>query len=342
MKLFDLHCDTPYRIYHEKLSINDRRSDSPLYDLCSFEKAVQVAAIWSDPRKSDRENYDDFFRIVTYFREEIEKNADLCRLIFPQFSGKPMGKCEKSVENRQNINESKNNESRKTDTEDNRVGFLLAVEGGTLLANDVNRLQKLYDCGVRIFLPTWNAPDGTTSHIGGAHDRGAPFTPFGEEVLEKCDELGILIDYSHASEAAFWQTVDRKSATDRPLLVSHSDSYFITPHTRNLTDRQFRKLIARGGLCGMNLYPPFCGGIDPIDRFGAIVKHILHFRALGGIGSVGLGADRDGIDPIEGYTALSALPALYERLLQAGLSREEVDAIFYDNAAGKILRGSGE
>ena len=80
MRFFDLHCDTPYRMFHEHLPITSPALDCPLPSLLRFERAVQVMAVWSDAKKSEEENFADFFRIAEYLRNEIEKHADVCAL----------------------------------------------------------------------------------------------------------------------------------------------------------------------------------------------------------------------------------------------------------------------
>ena len=303
MRFFDLHCDTPYRMFHEHLPITSPALDCPLPSLLRFERAVQVMAIWSDSKKSEEENFSDFFRIAEYLRNEIEKHADVCAL-------------ETDLRNLSDVHE-------KTPP----VRYILAVEGGALLNGKLERLERLYREGVRIFTPMWKG----INSLGGAHDTKTGLSPFGEEALALCDALGITVDVSHMSDSAFEKT---KTILSRPFIASHSNSRAVFPASRNLTDGQFDTIRAAGGLVGLNLYPPFVADAETeSDFFAALARHAVHFLRRGGENTLCLGGDRDGIPRVDGYTPLSCVQKLYFALLANGISEKTANAIFYDNAA---------
>ena len=301
MKHFDLHCDTPFRMYREKLSFESELLDSPLSSLCGFNDAAQVCAVWSDKNKSSQENYDEFFEICDNFFSEIDKNgekASLCKY--------------------------------KEDLDTEKVKLILGVEGSSLLCEDITRLKTLYDKGVRVLTLMWA---GEIS-AGGGHDTEIGLSPFGKEVVKECERLGIIIDVSHMSEKSFWDTV---KFTKLPFIASHSNSSHICPHTRNLSDIQFRTICERGGLVGINLYPPFISPIfksnfDVDECLNHLVKHILHFLSLGGEKVLCLGADRDGFDPICGYSRLEYIGKLHEKLTACGVKDKIIKDIFFGNA----------
>src|SRR5438445_13879528 len=73
------------------------------------------------------------------------------------------------------------------------------------------------------------------------------------------NELGMLVDVSHVSDATFWDVI---AVTTRPVIASHSACRALAGHPRNLSDAQLRALARTGGVVGINFYPVF---LD--DRF---------------------------------------------------------------------------
>jgi membrane dipeptidase len=127
------------------------------------------------------------------------------------------------------------------------------------------------------------------------------------------------------------------SATDAPVIATHSNSSHVCPHTRNLSDIQFRTISERGGLVGINLYPPFVSpklkaSFSAGKSLDILAKHILHFLSLGGEKTICLGADRDGFDRIENYSETENIVKLYEKLTVCGVNDKIIKDIFFGNA----------
>ena len=93
---------------------------------------------------------------------------------------------------------------------------------------------------------------------------------------------------------------------------------------------QFIAIKNRGGVCGINFYPPFlCDGKADINT---IINHIEHFMSLGGENSIGLGSDFDGINTSpEGLENSSHIYRLLEGLLALNYSQETVEKIAFKN-----------
>lgn len=302
MRLFDLHSDTPFRMYRENLPITSDMLDCNIRQLSELERAAVVYAVWSDHKNSGQRNYEDFFRITANLKSQINSNSTLCRL------------CTYSED---------------VAHDDGKVKLILAVEGGNLICSDLLRLQRLYDEGVRIFTPLWRGTD----LIGGAHDTNEGLTDFGKDLIRKCACIGMVTDVSHMSQQSFWDTLD---ICDGAVMASHSNAYSICQHMRNITDAQFCAIAQNGGVVGINLYPPFV-----TDRhaktpgnalFDGVCSHILHFLSLGGEKSICMGGDRDGFESIPGYSGAEYAYEIAERLSKLGLTDTTIYDIFYGNA----------
>jgi len=213
------------------------------------------------------------------------------------------------------------------------------VEGGHMIEDDINRLDTFYKRGVRYMTLTWNnSPSWASSH---ADEKDAKYTgprgltPFGKQIIQRMNKLGIIVDISHVGEATFWDAI---KTTTKPVIASHSNAYSICPVTRNLKDDQIKAVGKNGGVIHLNFFSAFVDstfqaknmafrrkhkaeldallatGIQPeyaqstlAEKYKeesdankpdieALMKHLDHIVKLIGVDHVGLGSDFDGID----------------------------------------------
>lgn len=209
-----------------------------------------------------------------------------------------------------------------------KLSCFLTVEEGGILENQIDRLDVLYDKGIRLITLSWNYENclGYPGCIPVYREKG--LKPFGIEVLERMDELGIIADVSHLSDGGF---EDVYLYGKRPFLASHSNARSICPHSRNLTDEMIRKLAERGGLMGLNFYGPFLSE-DGQSTMEAMLCHIRHMMNVGGREIVGIGSDFDGMGcklEIEGCQFMQKLPETMER---EGFTVGEIEDVCFRNA----------
>jgi membrane dipeptidase len=133
------------------------------------------------------------------------------------------------------------------------IALLLGVEGGHAIENSLAKLDSLYSRGVRYMTLTWN---NGNDWAGSATDerRNGGLTEFGKRVVRRMNELGMLVDVSHVSDATFWDVV---ATSTMPVIASHSSCRAIAHHPRNLTDDELRAIAKTGGVVGINFYPVF-------------------------------------------------------------------------------------
>ncbi|MGI5936203.1 MAG: dipeptidase [Oscillospiraceae bacterium] len=318
--LFDAHCDTITAAMKKGEGLWKNSLHLDLERLLAYSPCAQVFAIFTRPEEDSAGGAWDFDRpdapakllyglyqkAAGYLLEEFDKNGDI------------LMHCLTADDVRQARRE-------------NKIAAFISVEGAELLACDLEKLREAYDLGVRLVNITWNYPNslsGTamSSNNGGLTEKGRAF-------VRGAQEMGVILDMSHISEAAFWDTLDIAS---RPVLASHSNSKTLCPHPRNLSDDQFVVLVKLGGAAGLNLCPDFLGlGRDAV----AVVEHAEHFLALGGEKAVCLGADLDGIDELpEGIRGVEHMGKIYEAMLRRNYNEDLVRDIFYNNLLGVFER----
>lgn len=207
-----------------------------------------------------------------------------------------------------------------------KLGILISVEGGEVLGESLFMLDIIFELGVRALGLTWNQRNALAD--GAGEQTNSRLTFYGQNVIHRMNELGMLIDVSHLNEAGFWHVL---TLTDAPIVASHSCAYALCSHPRNLTDEQLKALADNHGLVGVNFYPHFLTEHGEASLV-QVVQHIVHIAEVAGVEVVGLGSDFDGIDQVpKGLEDVSKYQNLAKSLLQEGFSEEEIEKIFYKN-----------
>ena len=206
-----------------------------------------------------------------------------------------------------------------------KVNFILGVEDSRLLNNKIERLDYLYSHGVRVLTLNWK----NNSCIGGGWNTSHSLSSFGKEVVTRAHDLGITIDVSHSSHETFWDVVSICEKLNFSPIASHSNSYSICNHKRNLNDKQIKKIRELQGLIGISLVPEHIGPNYDLD---AILKHIEYFLHLECIDCLCLGCDFDGTSTLPcGINSIEDLSFLYQKI-EHEFGKETTKKIFFKNA----------
>ena len=260
-----------------------------------------------------------------------------------------------------------------------QLACMIGVEGGHMIENDLGKLEALARRGVRYMTLTWNnstawassAADEYNNRI--AQDKRG-LSAFGVEVVQKMNELGIMVDLSHVGEQTF---LDAISASSKPILVSHSCAYTLCPVARNLKDYQISAVKQNGGVICINFFSGFLdstfnrknkdflqrkkaeadslkkAGMQEFfiedhlfEKYGAeteamrapldlLIDHIDHIARRIGVDHVGLGSDFDGINSApQQLNGVQDFPKITAALRKRGYSGEDIKKIL----GGNVMR----
>lgn len=212
------------------------------------------------------------------------------------------------------------------------LNLILTVEGMCgITEKPEERIQWLYDHGVRIASLCWNEQNALASGKDGSSLRG--LTELGRRAVKKMNELNLIIDVSHANEKTFWDILE---ASSKPVIATHSNLRFFANVDRNLSDQQFKALAEKGGLSGLNAAKNFIAA-NPQDQNAAqLALHAVRMKELAGIEHIGVGFDfMDYFGDHEnamGSDLSSALQAQnLVKALQDHFSEEETEQIVWNN-----------
>ncbi len=307
MKLIDLHCDTILKCVDSEGSIKLRKSDNCI-DIEKLKKAGSLAQFFAVfvHMEKDKEPLKRCLDMIDCFYNEIEENsADIA------YAG--------------SIRDMERNMA------EGKISAFLAVEEGGVIEGKLQNLRNLYRLGVRLVTLAWGFPNciGYPNFEWKYKDMG--LTPFGEEVVEEMNRLGMLIDVSHLSDQGFYDVV---RLTKKPFVASHSDARSVMNHYRNLNDDMLRKLAEKGGITGLNLEADFIGDNGSVE---AMVRHITHMRNVAGIDVIAIGTDFDGTLHMTAIKNIGEMEILSDALKKAGFSADDIDRIMYRNAE-RVIR----
>jgi membrane dipeptidase len=254
-------------------------------------------------------------------------------------------------------------------TNEGKFCGLMGAEGGNMIEGSIENLEALHERGVRYLGLTWNTSNsiGTSARDESERGKTGGLTEFGKQVVQRMDELGMMIDVSHLGETAFW---DVTNLSKNPIIASHSCVYNICPHYRNLNDEQIMAIAKSGGIICINFYYKFLdpggsashtiqnrykndlkeieisSGSDYIlfnekryeyltnnpakggTSVDVLIDHIDYIVKLAGIDYVGLGSDFDGsINTPNELYNATCYPIITKKLVERGYKEEEIRKI---------------
>jgi membrane dipeptidase len=209
--------------------------------------------------------------------------------------------------------------------ESDKLGVLLAVEGGEVLEGELRILRVLYRMGVRSLCLTWNKRNEIADGIA-ERDAGG-LTDFGREVVKEMNKLGMIIDVSHIAEKGFWDVLE---LSDAPVIASHSNARAVWAHPRNLTDEQIKGIAQKKGLIGLNFVSDFIGA--PGAGIKKLLEHIDHIFDLVGDDYLAFGSDFDGTDNlISGIRDVTIYPEIIAELEKRNYKESTIRKICWGN-----------
>jgi len=235
------------------------------------------------------------------------------------------------------------------------VAVVHNVEGGHSLDHNLENLQKLFDRGVAYLTlahfypnpavhPIFPYPESVQkfSCFRGDRDLTLGLTEFGEQVVEKMVELGMILDISHCTPPAR-ERIYQIVGTRAPLIASHVGAYEINPSPYNLKDEEIKQIAATGGVVAVIFMNYWLMPHETKRGLNFVARTIDHFVQVGGEDFVAIGSDYDGFtDPPDDLKDASELGNLTQRLLAEGYTPERINKIWGQNALRVLHDGWGK
>ena len=352
--LIDTHNDIPTTAIDKGVSFDQNLKNKTHSDLQRMTEGgvdAQLFSIWCDGNKEDPYSWAN--REIDTVLAWTNRNPDKMMQAFNT------GDIKKAVKQK-------------------KLGVLFGVEGGHMIENDLNKLNALYNRGVRYMTITWNnstnwatsALDETTKADSLARTHKG-LTGFGKQVIQRMNELGMLVDLSHVGEQTFRDAINTST---KPVLVSHSCVYTLCPFRRNLKDDQIKAVGKNGGVIHLNFYSGFLDStfekrsaaftakhktemdsmlkVNPEPYFmevflfekypeevkalrppmSLLLDHLDYIVKMIGVDHVGLGSDFDGVNSLpQQLDDVTTYPLITKALMERGYGKKDIRKILGGN-----------
>ena len=216
------------------------------------------------------------------------------------------------------------------------IGAFLGEAAHRVVTHGRSLQEAWYNAGLRLLGPTHYGPGryagGTATELG--------LTALGPPLLREMERLGVLLDLTHLSDQAFWESLEHYNGL---VLASHNNCRALVPHQRQFSDEQLKAIFAHDGVIGAAfdtwmLQPGWVVGQTTNEKvtIANVVDHIDHICQLAGNARhAAIGTDLDG-----GYgreqsprdlDTIADLQKLPDLLAGRGYSAADIAAIMHGN-----------
>jgi membrane dipeptidase len=345
--IVDGHCDTPYRMLRRNVHLDEHDTEAQVDLRTLLESGITASffAAYVPPFYARRGAAKFAYRLIDLIRNEAARYPSHLTL------------CTDAA----GIREAKQH---------SKAAIMIGVEGGHAIEDSLDTLRDFYRLGARYMTLTHVNTNNWCDSSGDAAKHGG-LTDFGRDVVRTMNDIGMIVDISHVSDAAFYTVLE---TTRVPVVATHSSCRALCGHPRNMTDNMLRALAKNGGVCMINFFSAFVnddvakvvlkaqkrvrephteGGTEelpndttdwdeylkwfttlgcPTAKLEDVVNHILHAVKIAGADHVGIGSDFDGVPALPvDLQTAASLPRVTSRLLERGLSETDVEKVLGAN-----------
>jgi membrane dipeptidase len=252
-----------------------------------------------------------------------------------------------------------------------KIALPMGMENGAPVEDDLSLVSYFRKKGISYITLTHSKDNKICDSSYDTTRTWNGLSSYGYSLLDEMQRQGVMIDVSHISDSAFYQTI---RFVKTPVIASHSSCRKFTPgFERNMSDDMILKMRENGGVIMVNFGSTFLDGkVDTYNDslrtlYQQIVKeqnidenspegkafreefqknnpklfsdvekvadHIDHIVGIAGVDHVGFGSDYDGVgDSLPtGLKDVSDFPNLLAVLLKRGYSDSDIEKICYAN-----------
>ena len=238
---------------------------------------------------------------------------------------------------------------------------MIGVENAYPIGENLNEIRRYANLGARYMSLAHNGHNQFSDSNTGEFDNTSKhngISELGKKAIDSMNYYGIMVDISHPSKEAIWQTIKHSKA---PVIASHSSARALSDHPRNLDDEQLFWIKENGGVVqtvALDLFvnkekhEKHLNAIEELDdksnkeelekikkefppvNVSDFVDHIDYIKNKIGIDHVGISSDFDGGGGIEDWQDASETFNVTLELVKRGYTEEEITKIW----SGNLLR----
>lgn len=208
-----------------------------------------------------------------------------------------------------------------------RKSIMLGIENGLAIEDSLDNIDHFARRGMVYMTLCHNGDNAICDSARRSKGTHGGVSAFGAEVIRRMNDLGVMVDMSHAGEKSFY---DALSISRAPIVCSHSNCRALCDVPRNLTDDQLRAIARKGGVVHITLYHGFLRTAGEASILDAIA-HLEHAISIMGTDHVGIGTDFDGDGGVSGMADSSEMINFTRMLLRRRYSPEDIALIWGGN-----------
>lgn len=208
-----------------------------------------------------------------------------------------------------------------------RKSIMLGIENGLAIEDSLDNIDHFAHRGMVYMTLCHNGDNAICDSARRSKGTHGGVSAFGAEVIRRMNDLGVMVDMSHAGEKSFY---DALSISRAPIVCSHSNCRALCDVPRNLTDEQLRAIARKGGVVHITLYHGFLRTAGEASILDAIA-HLEHAISIMGTDHVGIGTDFDGDGGVSGMADSSEMINFTRMLLRRRYSPEDIALIWGGN-----------
>ncbi len=146
----------------------------------------------------------------------------------------------------------------------------ISLENSYPLGRDISLMATFHRLGARMMGPVHTTNNDLSDSATAPPEHGG-LSPLGRQWVAEANRLGVLIDASHASDAATEQMIELSRA---PIILSHTGARAVFDHPRNIGDDLMRKLAGKGGVIQLNAFSNYMIAVPPNPERAAALAAI--------------------------------------------------------------------
>lgn len=266
-----------------------------------------IFVFWQDPILKEYYNYNGLKKMMDYAKDEANLSKDFLAI-------------------------AKNYDEYISGLNNNKITTMMHLEGAKSLEEEIDKVKELYDYGIRTVSLTWNEENKLATGAGANNDSGLKSK--GKDFIKLCEELGIIVDVSHANDKTFYDIYD---VSTKPIIATHSNVRELCNVKRNLMKDQIKLIKETGGIIGINSYIGFISDNKNKRDLSNLINHIDYIVDLIGIDSICLGLDYcdylnlDNGECTKNLENASKTKNILLELKRRGYSNDDIEKVSYKN-----------
>jgi microsomal dipeptidase-like Zn-dependent dipeptidase len=166
-----------------------------------------------------------------------------------------------------------------------RTAIFFGFQNPSPIEDDIGLVEIAHSLGARFMQLSYNNQSLLATGCYETEDAG--ITRMGRQVIKEMNRVGLVVDMSHSADRS---TVEAAEISQRPIAITHANTYDWQPALRNKRHEVIKAVTEAGGMLGFSLYPHHLK--DKANcTLQSFCEMIAHAADLYGIEHLGIGSD---------------------------------------------------